>query len=180
MNFSIVASLLSFWFLIHPGTLQAEVFYAKDEALHLAYPEADHFEMQTLIINSEQSAKIEELAKVKLDSKIFTFHKAFHGKVLLGYVAIDSHIVRTHPETFMLVLSPEGMLEKVVILAFHEPPEYMASERWLNQFAKKNLADRLYPSGDIQGIAGSTLTSQAMSAGVRKILAIYQVLIAAR
>lgn len=158
-------------------TAKAEVLYAKDEALRLAFPTATRVETQTFVLEAEQRKRVEQLAKTKVESSLFTFYKGYHGEELLGFLAIDTHIVKTMPETFMVVLTPKGEQTKVVILAFQEPPEYMASLKWLDQFRGKSLDDDLWPARGIHGIAGSTLTTHAMTAGVRKILALFKVLI---
>ena len=161
-----------------PRILLAEVFYAKDEALKLAFPDADKIEEQTYVLSNSQRETVEALAKTKIESNLFTFYKGFKNDQLIGYSAIDSHMVRSMYETFMVVMTPEGTQKKVVILAFNEPLEYIASERWLSQFNDKKLSDDLWPGRGVHGIVGSTLTANAMTAGVRKILAMHTVLIA--
>ena len=94
-----------------------------------------------------------------------------------GYAIIDSHNVRTLPETFMVVVEPNGTLRRVEVLAFHEPPEYLPTERWIEQFPGKKLDDDLKLGAGIQGITGATLSAQAMTAGVRRALAIIAVAI---
>ncbi|MCO6430944.1 MAG: FMN-binding protein [Deltaproteobacteria bacterium] len=155
----------------------AEVFYAQDEALELAFPEHNRIEKQTFVMTGAQKEEVEKAAKVRIESNLFTFYKGYKEDQLLGYAAIDTHMVRSMTETFMVVLTPEGASLKTVILAFNEPPEYIASQRWLDQFNGKNLDNRLWPGQEIHGIVGSTLTANAMTAGVRKILALHKVLI---
>ena len=63
-------------------------------------------------------------------------------------------------------------------LAFHEPPDYLPSDRWLDQFPGRGLADDLAVGGGIHGIAGSTLSSRAVARAVRRSLALHRVLVA--
>jgi Na+-translocating ferredoxin:NAD+ oxidoreductase RnfG subunit len=93
-----------------------------------------------------------------------------------GYAMIELHTVRTHPEAFLVVLSPEGSVRSLRVLAFHEPLEYLPPGRWYEQFGGKSLADALRVGGDVHGIVGATLTAQATTRGVRRALALYQVL----
>jgi hypothetical protein len=96
--------------------------------------------------------------------------------VLLGYAVIDSHIVRTLPEAFMAVLGPDGTVQRVVLLAFYEPPEYRPPERWLRQFEGRRLdTDGWRVGRDIHGISGATLTTHALRDAVRKITALHAV-----
>ncbi|MEX0827916.1 MAG: FMN-binding protein [Haliea sp.] len=162
--------------LLGPAAL-AKVFYAKDEALKLAFPEADRIEMLTFILTEVQLKKAEQMARVRIESKLFTFYIGKKNSEILGYAAIDSHIVRTLPETFMVVLTPEGRVRTTLVLAFYEPLEYAPAERWLGQFRDQKLSPDLWVGREIAGIAGSTLTAQAIIQGVRKVLALFQILI---
>lgn len=153
------------------------MFYTKSEALHLAFPEADRVENKIFFLREEQVKRVEELAKTPVDSKLVTFYTGRKGKEVLGYAFIDTHIVRTLPEAFLAVLSPDGVVQKLYVLAFYEPLEYLPAERWLRQFDQTTPGLNLRLGQNIHGIAGSTLTARAITSGVRKVLALYQVLI---
>jgi len=163
--------------LLGPVATSSKVFYAKDEALKIAFPDADRVEMKTFILKDADIQRAEKLARTRIESKLFTFYVGQKSDSVLGYAAFDTHTVRTLPETFMVVLSPEGHVKTTLILAFHEPPEYLASERWLGQFKDKKLSPELGVGRDIAGIAGSTLTTHAITQGIRKVLALFQILI---
>jgi len=77
----------------------------------------------------------------------------------------------------LIVVAPDGTVGKMLLLAFYEPPEYEPSERWLEQFPGQQLGPDLKVDRDIHGIAGSTLTSHAVTTAVRRTLASFQVLI---
>ena len=64
------------------------------------------------------------------------------------------------------------------VLAFHEPLEYMPSARWYRQFEQKTLAAPLRLGGDVHAIVGATLSARAATEGVRRALALYQVVVA--
>ena len=152
------------------------VFYSKEEALKLAFGDDATVEMKSLFPTDEEITRIEQLAKVKLDSKLFSFYVGKKQDTVIGYAAIESHNVRSKPETLLVVLDPEGNLRQVVTLAFHEPPEYQPPERWYAQLLNRKL-DELSMGKDIQGVAGATLSSRAAINSVRKVLAIFQVML---
>src|SRR5690606_32739357 len=112
----------------------------------------------------------------KLESKLFTFYVGRNEGKLLGYAAIESHTVRTKPETLLIILTPTGELDQIHVLAFHEPPEYQPPERWFAQLYRRQLTELNLNYG-IQGITGATLSSRAATSSARKVLAIYQVAI---
>jgi hypothetical protein len=158
-------------------TATAKAFYSKQEALVLAFPEAAKVDNHTYFLTKEQVKRVSTLAATPVDSKLFTFYIGHKDGQVLGYAAIETNIVRTLPETFLIVLSPSGVVQKLFVLAFYEPEEYLPSERWLRQFDQKSLNPDLQLRRDIHGIAGSTLTARAVTSGVRKVLALFQVLI---
>lgn len=151
----------------------ATVYYSKDEAFELAFGSGVAVDSVPVFLTDEQVAEVERLARVKVDSKLFTFYVGKRGDRVLGYAAIDSHVVRTQQETLLVVLSPKGELTRLEVLAFHEPPEYQSAPRWLEQLYKRSLSE-LHLSHNIDGVAGATLTSRAVLDGVRKVMAIYQ------
>ena len=155
----------------------ATVFLGKDEALALAFPGNDRIEERVVILTDAQKAEVERRARAKLESQLWTIYVGWKGAEVLGYAVIDSHIVRTLPETFMVVLDPKGTLRRVDVLAFHEPPEYLPTERWIGRFAGRTLDDDLKLGAGIQGITGATLSAQAMTAGVRRALALVAVVV---
>ncbi|MDI1276914.1 FMN-binding protein [Methylobacter sp.] len=154
----------------------ATIFYSKNEALELAFGKSAQVEQLSLFPDEQQIAKIEELAKVKLDSGLFTFYVGKDQGKVLGYAAIETGTVRTKPETLMIVLTADGELRNVTTLAFHEPPEYQPPERWFEQLYKRPLADMDFNKG-VDGISGATLSTRAAVSSVRKVMAIYQILV---
>lgn len=152
------------------------VFYSKEEAMELAFGQGAQVEVLSLFPDDRQKAKIEEQAKTKLSSGLFSLYVGKSQGRILGYAAIETEAVRTKPETLMIVLNSAGELDKIVTLAFHEPPEYQPPERWYDQLLKKPLAELDFNKG-IQGITGATLSTRAALNSVRRVMAIYDVMV---
>ncbi len=171
------AWLLAGLVLLAAAPAYAKVFYSRDQALALAFPDADRIENQTYVLTDAQAARIAEIAQSPLDSKLVKIYTGYRGDQPLGYAVIDIHNVRTMPEAFMVVLTPTGEVRSVRVLAFHEPLDYLPNERWYAQFAGKSPASPLRLGGDIHAVVGATLSSRATTGGVRRALAYYQVLL---
>jgi hypothetical protein len=168
-------ALLLFICLLASATVaHATVFYSKDEAFELAFGEGAEIESLPVFLTDGQAEQIEKTAQVKLDSKLYTFHVGKRGGQVLGYAAIESHNVRTQPETVMILLSSTGELKRVEMLAFHEPPEYQPPARWFERLYGKPMGDLRLNQG-VDGIAGATLSSRASLDGIRKVMAIYRI-----
>ena len=162
-----------FNFILSVSLANAEVFYAQDEAMKIAFPDADEVKTKTLFIQGSNVEHIEKLSRAKVDSGLFTFFVGYKNGVPTGYAAIGSNIVRTYPQTYMVVLNPDGSVKTTLILAFHEPLDYLPTDKWLEQFKEKDIKESIRPGDDIAGILGSSLSVNAVSAGVRKVLAVY-------
>jgi hypothetical protein len=155
----------------------ATVFHSQQEALALAFPDAERIDAKTYVLSDEQAAKIESLSKSALESRLVTVHTGLRGGEALGFALIDVHNVRTLPEACMIVLTPQGQVRSLRMLAFHEPMDYLPPQRWYGQFEGKAGGDTLRLGGDIHGVVGATLSAQAATRGVRRALALYEVLL---
>ena len=164
--------------IILPGAPgDATVFHARSEMFDVAFPQAESVVAKDYFLTKEQRAAIEHLAIRGLDSDLVTVYTAYRGNEVLGYAILDTHRVRTLPESFLVVLDTKGTVASTHILAFHEPLEYMPSDRWLALLENRSLTDDLRLGRDIAGVTGSTLSSHAVLGGVRRALAIYEVLL---
>lgn len=160
-----------------PAVGLGKVFWSRSEALELAFPDADRVESETYVLTEDQARRIEKLAHAALDSKVVRIYTGFEGERILGYAVIDVHNVRTLPEAFMVVLTPEGTVRSLRVLAFHEPLDYLPTKRWYEQFGGKTLREPLQVGNDVHAVVGATLSAQATTRGVRRALAYYQVLV---
>ncbi|HEY2774283.1 MAG TPA: FMN-binding protein [Candidatus Binatia bacterium] len=170
-----IATIATFAALATP--CPARIFLARDEALKLAFPDADRVETRDVILTVEQHKKIEALAAAPLDSDLVTIYVGWKGTTPAAYAIFDTHTVRTFPETFLVVISPEGAVVATHILAFHEPEEYMPSPRWLATFKDRKLGDDLKVGSGVVAITGSTLSTHAVTSGIRRVLAVWNVVI---
>lgn len=155
----------------------ATIFYSKNEAMELVFGKGTIVDTLSLFPDEAEVTKIQELAKSKLESGLFTFYtsKDSQGK-LTGYAAIETSTVRTKPETLMIVLTPEGTLRNIYTLAFHEPPEYQPPQRWYDKLLNRPLKEMDFSQG-VDGITGATLSTRSALTSIRKVLAIYEVMI---
>ena len=155
------------------GNTTGTIYYSKSEAMELAFGKGATVELLPLYLTNEQIRKTERLARVKLDSALFTFYVGKRDEKIMGYAAIETHTVRTKPETLLIVLTPEGMLRNIHVLAFHEPPEYQPPSDWFAQLYHRVLEELDFNTG-VQGITGATLSIQGALGSVRKVIAVHR------
>lgn len=156
---------------------EAKVFFTQKEALAVAFPEADRVEQETYVLTEAQLQKIQKRARSRLDSRLIAIYTGYRNGVVLGHAHIDTHIVRTKSEGFMVVLDPSGQVESVRVLAFFEPLDFLPSQGWYDLFVGKGEGDSLRLGRDVDGISGATLSARAATEGVRRMLAYYEILV---
>ena len=143
---------------------------SQKDALALAFGSAAP-ERRTAFLTNEQALAAEKLAQSKLESRVWTYYVA--GSTTAYF---ESHPVRTMNETIMVVVGADSKVRFVEILSFAEPPDFLAPKRWLAQFKEKPLGDELALRRGLRNIAGATLTAEAVSRGVRRAVAVHQVI----
>lgn len=154
---------------------RAGVYHSRDSALELAFGDADSVTTLAVTLSEEQAERVQELAGAELDSRLVQVYEAWSGGEVSARGIIDTHTVRSLPETLFVVADPRARVLAVHLLAFHEPVQYRGSEKWLAQFEGESLDRDLAVRRDIAGIAGATLTSNAVTAAVRRCLAVLEV-----
>lgn len=154
-----------------------KVFYARDEMRSLAFPGASRMEARDLFPTAAQREAIEKLAQGKLESELLTVYVGWAGDDVLGYAFLDTRTVRTLPATFLVVLSPDGAVSSLHVMAFYEPLEYLPSDRWLKQYDGTTLDAELRIGRRIAAITGATLSAEAVNGAVRRAQAIHSVLL---
>ncbi|MCX7104979.1 MAG: FMN-binding protein [Methylococcales bacterium] len=168
--------ILLLWLFTTSSSSFATIYYSKNESMELAFGKGTEIESLSLFPDEEQTAKIEQIAKIKLDSGLFTFYVGRGQSKILAYAAIETTNVRTKPETLMIVLTPDGALRDVHVLAFHEPAEYQPPDGWFKKLYNRPLTELEINKG-VDGISGATLSTRSAINSIRKVMAIYQVMI---
>jgi len=147
----------------------------QEEALRLAFPPPASVERRTAFLSDAQvdSARVLAGKGVEVGQRIVTYYVGRQADSAVGVAYFDSHRVRTLNEVVMVVVTPAGAIRQIEILRFAEPPEYKATEPWLTQFGGHPLDARLSLKGAVVNLTGATLTSNAVVACARRVLALH-------
>jgi hypothetical protein len=156
--------------LLCPALALGQVFKKADQALRGAFPDAEQLVAKDVILTDALRAQIQALSRTRISDRMVTFYEARKGGELLGYAAIQSHLVRTKRETLAVIFEPDGRLRQVEIIAFLEPAEYMPPERWLAQLSGKGPQDKLAVGQDVLPITGATLSARGITEQTRWLL----------
>ena len=154
-----------------PRRAFSEVMLREADALARAFP-GEKAERHTLYLKPDQVAAIERAARSKLPSAVITAFETRNGQGVTGRAVLDTHVVRTMPETVLTVVEPDGRLRMALVLQFGEPPDYLPRDGWLKTLETRPLDDDLWPGRGVRRVTGATLTVQALTEAVRRGLAI--------
>ncbi len=158
------------------GAAWATVLITVDEALALAFPDAAT-ERQTLFLSDEQRRRVADDSGAEVSSSLATRYVARGADgAVRGWAYLDTHRVRTLPETVMVVLDADGTVRRVEVVTFREPLEYMPRKAWYEQYEGQKLDDDLALKRDIRPVTGATLTARSTTEAVRRVLALHAVM----
>jgi len=150
----------------------AKLYRTRAAALELVFGNAARFEPRTVYFTPAQVDTVAQRARAPFDTARFTYWIATHGDTVLGRAYLDTREVRTMPATLLIAVDPTGHVRGVEVLAFHEPEDYLPPERWLQRFVGQKLSSHLRPGDAVDGISGATFSARAVTAAVRRSLAI--------
>lgn len=171
-----MAALLACLLALLPARVGARVLMTREAALAQAFGVEARVEARTVYLTPDQVTRVEQAAGAKLASPRAVAYRAAVGDSLVGTAYLDTHPVRSQMETIMIVITPAGKVAAVEVLAFNEPDDYLPPPRWLERFDGRALSKDLKPGLALPSLAGATLTARAVSAAVRRTLALHAVL----
>ena len=157
-----------------PGAAGAAVFETQEQALARAFPPPARVVRATSYLSEAQLDAARKAAQAPVDSAVVTGYAAFGTDgTLLGTAYFDAHVVRTAREVLMVVVAPDRTVRSVDVLAFGEPQDYLPRSGWLKRVEGKRPEDGLFVGRALAHVTGATLTTRAIAAAVRRVLAVH-------
>lgn len=169
-------SFAAFVFALVAPAAGAKTFLTQDQALARAFPKGTQVVREPFFLSPEQMAEVRKRSDGEFDQELAIRYVGLRGGSVVGYAYFDAHRVRTLPETIMVVVTPAETIDRVEILSFTEPEDYLPRPRWLEQFRGRKLDGELSLRGAIRPITGASLSGRSIVNASRRILALHQVL----
>jgi hypothetical protein len=148
---------------------------SRESALAAIYPGTE-IRADRVVLTEAQVKEAREISGVDVPSSLIARYTAVQDGKVIGRAYVDTHRVRTKNESLLIALDEIGRVKRVEVTAFLEPPEYQAARAWYDQYNGKALTADLRLHRAIRPVAGASLTAQATTDAVRRVLAIDQVL----
>jgi hypothetical protein len=172
------AALLAAALAAATGAVSARVYLTQQQAIDLAFPPPHAVERRTLYLSDEQAKRAAERAGVPVESRVVPYYVGTLGGKVDGYAYFDTHLVRTLPETILILLAADARIRRIDIVSFDEPEDYRPSDRWLGQFPGRSFGDELDLQRGIRSLTGATLSARAVTEAARRVLALHLLYVA--
>ena len=98
-----------------------------------------------------------------------------------SWFVVDEVVGKHEKITYAVTLDPHGAVKDVEILQYHETYGYeVRNADWRKQFVGKTAHDPLKLGDDIHNVSGATLSCKHVTQGVKRVLALYDLVLAKR
>lgn len=172
--------LFCFSFLLVLGGLlgsaeSATVYLTPQKALSTIFSTSSEVTSSKLNLTAEQLEKINQGCHCQIKRTNWSVYIAKTGAAIDGYAAILNEIGKTDPITFLVALNASGQVKDIEVLVYREPHGSEVTQKlFTKQFLNKDSSSILTVGKDIQHISGATLSSRAITRGVKKFLAVWK------
>ena len=170
-----VLALLIVGGALSPGTAWSSDLATVDEVLEATFPDAE-VHRESVFLTTDQVSAVERSAGDRPHGALVTRFRAERGGATVGWAYLDTHRVRTLPETLVVLVDADGAIIAIEVVAFREPMDYLPPGSWYRQFDGRRLDDDLQLKRGIRPITGATLTARATTTATRRVLAIHDLL----
>lgn len=165
----IAAILLGTTYSVTKSTIELQKKKAILEAQQDIFPEAKTFEDY---INPISKEKINNL-KLDLTTVYSLIEAKSESGEILGYIANVSTPGYSGNIVYVIGLTKEKQIKKIKITEQTETPGLganVAKRNFLDQFSNKNVLDGFEVKKDVKAITAATISSRALTNGVKKLL----------
>ena len=108
----------------------------------------------------------------------YVFYYALTGETVDGYALIDEAMGQYMPITYAVKFSPQGVVQQLEIMVYRENyGSEVTDARFRKQFVGKTAADPIMLDGDITAVSGATISSRALTVGLRRALVLISELV---
>ena len=157
-------------------SLNAKLLINPFDALHAVYGNDVKIEKKNVLLSIDKAKVVYKQAGMPKGKKIFRTFKVKRGDKIIAYAILISRMVRSKDAAILYMISPDGVIESVEVIAFNEPPEFTPSKQYISQFKGKTDQDTLRVGKDIPTVTGATMGARNVTDGARLSLAVFDML----
>ena len=125
-------------------------------------------------LTAEQRKAIEKASGVRVRNPEQKVWKVAGG----GWFILDEVVGKHEFITYAVGLNADGSVKQIEVMDYRETyGQQVRDEKWRAQFAGKTSQARLKLDDDIQNISGATLSCRHITEGVKRLLALYELVL---
>src|SRR5690242_20694980 len=164
-----------------PAGAHATQYLTIEQAQRAIFPAADRFTEAAVRLSPEERKRIETSTGLAMPRSAPRVWRAFGGDAPVGFFFVDEVIGKHELITYAVGIAADGTVRGVEILDYRESRGgEVRDPRWRAQFNDKRAGDPLRVGEDIQNITGATLSSRHITEGVRRLLALHELVLGKR
>jgi len=156
----------------------ATTYLTAEQAQKICFSSATDFVPADIHLTREQAKAIEKNSGVRVRLDTQKMWRAQEGTRFLGWCIEDEVLGKHEFIRWVLALNADGTVKQVEILDYRETYGYeVRNEKWRAQFAGKDSKSKLKLDDDIKNISGATLSCRHITDGVKRLLALYDLVL---
>lgn len=175
---------LSYRWLLAPAItiaasgVHATQYLSIEQAQRLMFPDAVQFDQRPVRLTDEQKRAVEAASGARVRRADQSVWIARASDRVLGWFLVDEVYGKHEFITYALALGPEGAVKQIEVMDYRESYGYeIRKPEWRSQFTGKTRADVLKLDADIRNISGATLSCAHITDGVRRLLALHDLVL---
>lgn len=146
-------------------------FFTEESSRKEIFPTYQRVERDSLILNDSTLALAQAVLKCSIPLKPVVFERIQSQDGSFATLYRAQELGKVQLMDFVVALDGEGKVMRVMLTAYRESVGgEVQSKRFLGQFTGKKSGNGLQLNRDIDGISGATLSSRAITLGVRKAI----------
>ena len=150
-------------------------FYTEEGSRRELFPGYQSVEADTLRLDDSTASKAKALLKGPLGDKEAVFEKVLFKDSVAGFIYRAQEMGKVELMDFAVALDRDGKVLRVLLTAYRESiGGEVKSKRFMGQFTGKKWGSALQLNRDIDGITGATMSSRAITIGVRKAVCFWK------
>lgn len=159
-----------------PASAFAVDYLSAEQAAQLMFPQAERFEPREIALDAGQMRLLDRQG-VRPRSARWQARLARRAGATLGFVVVDNVVGKFELITYAVGIGLDGAVTQLEILSYRESHgSEVRLAAWRRQFVGKTSASPLRAGDDIANISGATLSCSHVTEGVKRIVAVVELL----
>lgn len=171
---------LILWLLQQPPAM-GYTLLTREALISSYFPGTDRVESVQFAPSPEAAAGIAATLGAPLPAGSYEILIGWSGGRPVSYAIIDEQLGQHEPITYAVLFDPAGKVQRVEIMVYREAyGDGVRAEPFRRQFVGRDASSPMRAGREIQFVSGSTISSRALTAGIRRDTVLIQAFLSQR